>query len=96
MASTKWIHPYYWSIEKSEYLKKIRGISFDDIIEYVSGEHLLEDKPHHNTEQYSHQRLLIVDIEWYVWYIPYVIQDDDTYFLKTIIPSRMYTREYKK
>jgi hypothetical protein len=57
------MHPYYRNADKNQLLKETRGICFDDVIEYISGECLLDDKPHHNTQHYPHQRLLVIDIE---------------------------------
>jgi hypothetical protein len=48
---------------------------------------------HPNPEQYQSQRILVVEVNQYVYLVPYV-EDDDYLFLKTIIPSRKATRDY--
>ena len=48
---------------------------------------------HPNPEQYPGQRILVVEVNQYVYLVPYV-EDDDYLFLKTIIPSRKATRDY--
>jgi predicted DNA binding CopG/RHH family protein len=42
---------------------------------------------HPNPEQYQSQRILVVEVNQYVYLVPYV-EDDDYLSLKTIIPSR--------
>lgn len=48
---------------------------------------------HPNKEKYSNQKVLIVKLQNYIYVIPYV-EDDEKYFLKTIIPSRKMTKHY--
>lgn len=48
---------------------------------------------HPNPEQYPSQRILVVEVNQYVYLVPYV-EDDEYLFLKTIIPSRKATRDY--
>jgi len=40
-----------------------------------------------------HQRIFIVNIDSYAYLVPYV-EDEQEYFLKTVIPSRKFTRIY--
>ena len=54
---------------------------------------LLDVLAHPNPEQYPSQRILVVEVNQYVYLVPYV-EDDDYLFLKTIIPSRKATRDY--
>jgi hypothetical protein len=48
---------------------------------------------HPNPDRYAGQRILVVRREDYVYLVPFV-EDEDTVFLKTIIPSRKATKEY--
>jgi hypothetical protein len=45
------------------------------------------------SRQEPHENVLTIDIEGYVYMVPYV-EDDDVIFLKTIFPSRKYTKMY--
>lgn len=54
---------------------------------------LLDDMKHPNTVKYPDQRLFVVDIDGYAYLVPYV-ESRETYFLKTVIPSRKATRQY--
>ena len=48
---------------------------------------------HPNPERYAGQRIFVVRREDYVYLVPFV-EDENTVFLKTIIPSRKATKEY--
>ena len=48
---------------------------------------------HPNKEQYSGQRIFVVNVEGYVFLVPYV-ETEESVFLKTIIPSRKMTKKY--
>ena len=56
---------------------------------------LLDIVIHPNRTKYPGQRIFIVSCDGYVYLLPFV-EEDDHYFLKTIIPSRKATREYLK
>jgi len=82
-----------WSDDKNEWLVRVRGISFEDILYHLSHNGLLDVIQHPNPEKYPDQQILIVNVEGYAYLIPF-IQDYDVIFLKTIIPSRKMTRKY--
>ncbi|HBF24629.1 MAG TPA: hypothetical protein DDW43_03835 [Nitrosomonas sp.] len=54
---------------------------------------LLDDIIHPNTTDYPNQRIFVIQIHDYVYLVPYV-ENQDEIFLKTIIPSRKFTRIY--
>jgi len=84
---------YNWNAEKNELLILERGISFEEIVFYIENGGLLDEITHPNRQDYSHQRIFIVAVESYVYLVPYV-EDEDEIFLKTIIPSRKFTKIY--
>lgn len=94
MTSTKWIYPYYWDEEKNILLKETRGMNFDDVIERLLDGKIIDFVDHHNPDKYPNQRKIIIDYEWYMYYIPCVMQEDGSFFLKTIIPSRKLVKDY--
>lgn len=94
MSSTKWKDPYYWEENKNISLKKERWIDFYDIVEIIASWWLIDITAHPNQKDYPHQQIMIIAHNDYIYYIPFVIQDDGSYFLKTIIPSRKYTKQY--
>ena len=48
---------------------------------------------HPNHERYDGQRVIVVQIDDYVWLVPSV-EEGGSIVLKTIIPSRKATRKY--
>ena len=82
-----------WDEGKNVKLKEERGISFADIqIAFEEGR-ILDVIDHPNKEKYANQQMLIVEIEDYIYLVPF-IEDEDKYFLKTIFPSRKMTKKY--
>jgi len=84
---------YNWNAEKNEQLIVERGISFEEIVFYIENNGLLDDIAHPNSQYYSHQRIFVLAVESYVYLVPY-IENKDELFLKTIIPSRKFTKIY--
>ena len=70
-----------------------RGISFEDVVFALYSGGLLDDLVHPNREKYPNQRLFVVRIDDYAWLVPY-LENDDEFFLKTVIPSRKATKRY--
>ena len=87
------LKPFRWSLEKNEALKAERGISFEQVVVAIQSSELLELSQHSNAVQYPRQQLFIVAINGYAYIVPFV-EEDEYYFLKTIIPSRKATRDY--
>jgi uncharacterized DUF497 family protein len=84
---------FRWSHEKNAALKSERGISFEEIVLAIEADGLLDVLRHPNAEKYPHQSVLVVALDGYVYLVPYV-EAPDSYFLKTVIPSRKATRDY--
>jgi len=82
-----------WDEEKNVLLKKLRGITFEDVQTAVENGKALDDFIHPNRKRYPNQRILVVEIENYAYYVPYV-EEEDKLFLKTIFPSRKATKKY--
>jgi len=83
---------FNWNEEKNALLKADRGISFERIVVAVEEGHLLDILDHPNAKRYKNQRILIVDIDGYAICVPFVEEADGDFFLKTIFPSRKYTK----
>ncbi len=84
-----------YSLEKNELLKEERDIGFEDVLLAIENGGLLDDVEHPNKEKYPNQNIFIilVEIKEYVYLVPYV-EDDESIFLKTIIPSRQMNKKY--
>lgn len=85
--------PFRWSSEKNETLRSERGISFESIVVAVESGGLLDILAHPNPAKYPKQRILVVVSDNYAYLVPFV-EEDDYYFLKTVIPSRKATKDY--
>lgn len=85
--------PYDWNDEKNEWLRKERGLTFEDVVFHLAHGGLLDTIEHPNQQQYPGQRIFIVDVEGYACLVPFV-ENDEVIFLKTVIPSRKMTRQY--
>ena len=82
-----------WSDEKNEVLEQTRGVCFEDVLIHIQNGDILDVIRHPNRERYPGQNIIVLNVEGYVWLVPYV-KTRGVRFLKTIIPSRKATREY--
>jgi uncharacterized DUF497 family protein len=84
-----------WDESKNVWLQKARGISFEEVELAINRGGLLDEVKHYNHDKYSNQKILIVEFNDYAYLVPFV-DSGDTYFLKTIFPSRKATKKYLK
>ena len=77
-----------WDLVKSGWLKRNRGASFEDIIQ----SELIAVKRHPGRPL---QKIMLFDYGGYIWVVPFV-EDTREIFLKTLYPSRKYTKLYRK
>jgi hypothetical protein len=87
------VKPFRWSPGKDETLRADRGISFERIVVAVESGGLLDILAHPNQAKYPGQRVLVVMCDGYAYLVPFV-EEEDYFFLKTVIPSRKATRDY--
>jgi uncharacterized DUF497 family protein len=85
---------FAWDPQKNEWLKKNRGISFEDVLFHLELDDVLEVISHPNQERYPGQMIYVIAIEGYVYLVPFV-ESEEGVFLKTIIPSRKATKRYR-
>ena len=85
--------PFRWNPVKNEALKSERGVSFEKIVVAIESDGLLDILAHPNEAKYPRQRIFIVAADNYAYLVPFV-EEEDYFFLKTIIPSRKATRDY--
>lgn len=82
-----------WNEEKNILLKQERWIGFEDVLLSMEEEKVLDILPHHNPEKYPNQSIYVVEVSGYIYYVPFV-KNKQEIFLKTIIPSRKYKKQY--
>ena len=83
-----------WNIEKEARLLNDgtrAGIGFADRVIAIDDGRILDNLAHPIRDN---QRLLVLNIEDYAYLASYVIQDDGSWFLKTVFPSRKHTVIY--
>ena len=85
--------PFRWSPEKNDVLKDERGVSFESMVVAIEGGGLLDVLAHPNEQKYPRQRVLVIAHDSYAYLVPFV-EEEDYFFLKTVIPSRKATRDY--
>ncbi len=78
-----------WNLLKNERLKKVRGVSFEDILKGK----LISVKKH---PKKKNQNIMLFLYKRYVWVVPYVVEENKDIFLKTLFPSRKYTKIYEE
>lgn len=84
---------YKWNEDKNEWLKRVRRISFEEVLFHISNGDLLDVLEHPNQGRYPSQKIFVVDVEGYAVIVPFV-EDEEVIFMKTIIPSRKLTKRY--
>ena len=79
-----------WDQEKNEILKLNRGISFEEVVLLIESGQILgiEENPSR-----PDQKIYILEVEKYAFIVPFVEKENEI-FLKTIFPSRKYTKLY--
>ena len=82
-----------WDIEKNEWLKAERGISFEEIALLLSSGCLWKVTDHPNQKNDPNQQVFLVPIDNYIYFVPFVL-DGETVFLKTAFPHRKATKDY--
>ena len=68
-----------WNDEKNEWLKRERGVVFEDAIFHLTHDGLLDTIEHPNQAQYPGQRLFIINVDGYAYIVSF-IEDDAVIF----------------
>lgn len=84
---------YVWDADKNEKLQRERGVSFEEIVFHIEQGNELEIYDHPNQAKYPGQKISVVQINDYIYLVPYV-ENEKEIFLKTIIPNRKATKRY--
>jgi hypothetical protein len=74
-----------WSAEKDSWLQEHRGVSFQEIATCILSDSLVDmiESPSRDG-----QEAFVIRFRKYVWVVPFVVESDNTIFLKTAYPSR--------
>ena len=82
-----------WSDAKNEVLERTRKMGFEDVVVCIQNGGVLDAIRHPNRDRYPQQNIIVLNVDGYVWLVPYV-KSKGVRFLKTLIPSRKATKEY--
>lgn len=86
---------FNWNEEKNILLKQTRDISFEEIVLCILEGRVIKVMDHPNKEKYSNQKLYLISYNNYIYVVPFVINEKEReIFLKTIYPSREYTKRF--
>lgn len=83
---------FNWDDKKNEKLKRTRNISFEEIVVSIENGNIL-DILENRRSQYKNQILIVVNVENYAYVVP-AVKTQNEYFLKTIFPSRKFTKKH--
>ena len=84
---------FNWNPDKNRRLIEERHICFEDVVFAVQQGKLLDDLIHPNNQKYRDQRIMVIELDGYAYLVPYV-ENEEEFFLKTIIPSRKARKRY--
>lgn len=84
-----------WSEKKNQWLIENRGVSFEDMHKAIKQGCLIKSIDHTNQNRYAGQKILLINYHNYIYAVPSV-ESPQKLFLKTIYPSRKYTKKYLK
>ena len=79
---------FKWNALKSRRLKKVRGVSFEEL----ATAEIITIWKHPKRES---QHIMFFHYKGYIWMAPYV-EETDYIFLKTLYPSRKFTKKYRR
>ena len=85
-----------WNDKKNKELKAKRDISLEEIVISIKEGKVIDVLDHPKPEKYPNQQIYLVWCRNYVYVVPFVKKEEkQEIFLKTISPSRMYTKKYR-
>jgi uncharacterized DUF497 family protein len=82
-----------WDERKNDWLKKERGISFDDAAALIMKKSYVDIIAH---PKRPGQWLFVIPIRGYTHIVPFVIDRDNNFVLKTVYPSHKFHKKYGK
>jgi uncharacterized DUF497 family protein len=85
---------FTYSPEKNLKLIQERNISFEEIIAAIDNDQIVDIIEHPNQEKYGTQKIYVINVKNYVYLVPFVENEEEGIFLKTIIPSRKAKKKY--
>ncbi len=82
-----------WDEAKDAKLRKERGVSFEDVVEGIVSDSVLDVLEHRVRRN---QKILVIALKGRIHAVPFLSDEDGNMVLKTIYPSRKLERRYGK
>ena len=82
-----------WDDDKNDHLKKTRGISFEEVAKLILEKRYIDILQH---PKHGNQRLFPIPIKGYIHVVPFVIDEDHNFVLKTVFRSRKFQKTYQR
>jgi len=80
-----------WDSKKNDWLIINRNISFEEISEIILNK---EYKDIIENPSRSNQNCFVIEVNSYIWIVPFIIDEYKNIILKTAFPSRKYNKIY--
>ena len=80
-----------WDEEKSAKLKKERGISLDEVTVLILQSKYVDIVEH---PKHPGQRMFLIPINGYIHVVPFVVDRENNFVLKTVFPSRKFHKRH--
>ena len=81
-----------WDENKNTKLKLERNISFEEVSDLILSENFIDIIDH---PQRKNQNIFVVEINKYIYVVPFIIDKNENIVLKTIFPSRKLNKKYR-
>ncbi len=81
-----------WDEDKNIKLKLERDISFEEVLELVLNEHIVDIIEH---PKRKNQNVFVLEINNYIYAVPFIIDENENIILKTVFPSRKLHKKYR-
>jgi uncharacterized DUF497 family protein len=82
-----------WDEEKGEKLRKERGVCFEETVERIVTNEILDVLEHRTRKN---RKIFVIALEGRIHAVSFLWDEDGNIFLKTIYPSRKLQRRYGK
>jgi uncharacterized DUF497 family protein len=80
-----------WDEDKSDKLKKERGISLEEVAVLILRKQYVDIVKH---PKRAGQRMFLIPIKGYMYVVPFVIDGENNFVLKTAFPSRKFHKRF--
>jgi len=81
-----------WDEDKNIKLKLERNVSFEQISRIILEENFIDILDHPRRQN---QQLFIVEIDDYIYAVPFLLDENENIILKTAFPSRKLHKKYR-